>query len=130
MGLPKSMMIKYQERGYGASDKIVCHECVGDYYLKKYIKDNGSKDRCDYCGKSRKCIDLEDLMEPIMDGIWSEYEDATGCMGWDSSEGGFIGATTWDSYDLIYDELWEELKIDNESLLDDIATLIIYQHRL
>jgi hypothetical protein len=124
MGQAKRLMMEHQERGYGASDKIVCHECVGDNFLKQYIKKNGSIDICNYCGKSVKSIGLEELMKLIMDGIWSEYEDAIGCMGFNSREGGYIGAKTWNSYDLIHDELCYELKIDNESLLDDIANLI------
>lgn len=125
VGQAKNLMIEYQERGYGASDALVCYECVGDYYLKEYISDRGSQATCDYCGMSRKkCIGLEDLMNPIMDGILSEYEDATGCMGWDGREGGFLGAETWDSWDLVHDELWDEIGAESSTLLADIADLI------
>ena len=125
VGQAKNLMIECQERGYGTSDALVCYECVGDYYLKEYINDHGSQAMCNYCSMSRKkCIGLEDLMDPIMAGILSEYEDATGCMGWNSREGGFIGADTWDSYDLIHDELWDEIGAEDDSLLADIAGLI------
>ena len=37
------------ERGYGDSDKKLCHECIGNKSLKEYIKANGYVCTCDYC---------------------------------------------------------------------------------
>ena len=119
MGYAKSLMAEYDARGYGSSDKHVCHGCIGDYALKEYITINGYRQKCDYCHKVRKCVELEDLMSRIINGIKFEYEDATGCMGYDSKEGGFYGARTWDNWDLVHDQL--ELGIEEDSLLDDIV---------
>lgn len=121
MGWASEMQIKEQERGYGHSDKIVCYDCVGDYYLKQYIKDHGELDTCDYCGANEICITLEELMEPIMNGVFQEYEDANGSVGW---EGGFVGAETYDSYDLIHEEIFDELQFESDDLLDDVSNLI------
>ena len=114
---------EFESRGYGDSEKKVCHECTSDYALKNHIKENGKRHICDYCGKDRKCIPLEDLMEPIMNGILHEYEDAVGCLGWDSAEGGYLG-TTYDNHDLIHNELYDELGIEDKALLDDIANIM------
>lgn len=123
MGGAKAQMMREMERGYGSSDQVVCHNCVGDYYLKKYINNNGEQNTCDYCGSNRVCILLEDLMEVIMKGILQEYEDANDCMGYCSKEGGFIGADTFDAYDLIRDELEMELDFQCDKLYDDVINL-------
>ena len=42
------------ERGYGDSDKKLCHECIGNKSLKEYIKANGYVCTCDYCGQKSR----------------------------------------------------------------------------
>ena len=42
-------------------------------------------------------------MGVIGETVWAYYEHAVGCMGWDSRESGFIGSTTYDSDDIVYD---------------------------
>ena len=123
MGWAKQHMMEIEDRGYGESDKLVCHECTGDYALKNFIRDKGSRNICDYCGNDRKCVTLGDLMSIIMPGILREYEDAANSMGWDSAEGGYLG-TTYTSHELIYDILWDELAIDNTNLLEDIGGIM------
>lgn len=120
MGYWKNKQIEYQERGYSSISTVICSGCVGDYSLKSFIRNNGIKEKCDYCSKTRICCNLEDLIGHIVKSIKSEYEDATGCMCWDSKEGGFIGAETNDSYDMVFDILAPEMKIENEKILLDI----------
>ena len=96
----------------------------GEYYLKDYINDNGEQNTCDYCRANSMCLPLEELMEAIMNGILQEYEDATGSMHYCGKEGGFIGATTFDSYDLIRDHLGSELDFQCSELYDDVISLI------
>ena len=62
-------------------------------------------------------------MEPIMNGILHEYEDASEGLCWDSEEGEYIG-TTYDSSELIHFELDDELGIEDDTLLDDIADIM------
>ena len=45
-------------RGYGHSDKSICHDCVSNYALKSYIIEKGEMKICSYCGRRRKSIDL------------------------------------------------------------------------
>lgn len=122
MGLAKNMMIKYQERGFGSSDKIICKSCIGDKYLRKIITDANNIDECDYCGVTTNVLPLEELMEHIMSGIFCEYEYAVDCLPYDSREGGYQG-NTWDTYDLIYD-INEEMEIESDTILNDIIDMI------
>lgn len=114
-------MIEQEERGYGCIDKVVCENCVGDYALKQFITDNGNEGTCDYCNNEGVCIDVESLIGKIMDGIRFEYEEAVACMGVEKRE--FIGADTWDTYDLLYDELGPDMEL-NDDLMDDIVQTV------
>ncbi|MDL2219459.1 RES domain-containing protein, partial [Ruminococcaceae bacterium OttesenSCG-928-O06] len=119
MGLIK----EYASRGYGSSDTVVCHGCATDYALQNFIKENGHLATCDYCGSRRKCIGLEELMEPIMNGIRFEYTDAANELAYEGREGGYQG-TVYDSDELIKDVLYKELGIEDDRLLDDISSLM------
>lgn len=124
MGRIKDQQIKEQERGYGSSNKCICDKCVGNYYLKSFIQTRGNEMICDYCEEKGVSVCLEDLMELIIEGIRQEYEDANGCMGYDGGEGGFQGAETMDSYDLIFDELYDEFSFENDDIYQDVWSLI------
>jgi len=124
MGWAKERLIMEEERGYGSSDKVVCNNCVGNYYLKEYIHKNGNQNICDYCSSVAVSISMEKLMEPIMKGLWQEYENANDCMGYCGTEGGFIGADTYTAYDLIHEELWDEFDFQCAEMYDDVANLI------
>lgn len=123
MGFVKRMLEEEEMRGFSSKDTYVCYECIGDYALKKYITDNGARKKCDYCGKNRISVPIDDLMKQIMSGIKSEYENANDCMGYDSEEGRFYGAATWDNYDLIA-ELDNQLQIESDKLRNDIIGMM------
>lgn len=101
MGFAKNRKIEEEERGYGSLDKVVCSNCVGNYALKKYIEENGTEITCDYCEGENICVEAEDILSEIFEGINFEYDEAIECMG--REEGEYIGANTWDTYDLLYD---------------------------
>lgn len=121
MGWAKNQMMEQQERGYGSIDNLVCEDCVGDYALKQFVIDNGDEGTCDYCNSERICIDVETLIGKIMDGVRFEYEEAVECMGVEKGE--FIGADTWDTYDLLYEVLGPDMEL-NDNLLDDIVKTV------
>lgn len=121
MGWAKNQMMEQEARGYGSIDKSVCEDCVGDYALKQFVTDNGDEGICDYCNNEGVCIDVESLIGKIMDGVRFEYEEAVECMG--VEEGEFIGADTWDTYDLLRDELGADMEL-NDDLLDDIVQTV------
>ena len=102
MGHAKKMQMKYEERGYGESEKYVCGQCIGNEHLKSFVYNNGTEDEfCDFCENEDVCISIEDLCDEVMCAIEFEYERAIGPMGWDGAEGGYIGATIWHIYDLL-----------------------------
>lgn len=120
MGYWKNKQIEYNERGYSSINSIICTGCVGDHALKSLIKSIGTKNKCDYCSRTRICCNFEDLIGHIVKSIRFEYEDANGCMYWEGKEGGFIGANTYDNYDMVFDILAPEMGIEDEDVLTDI----------
>lgn len=122
MGLMKQLELEFHDRGYGENKKEVCRDCVRNKDLQLYIKDNGYMSTCCYCNKKRKVVTIESLLEPIMSGIYFEYEHAEDSLG--VCDGEYVG-TTYSSYDLIHEELVDELNIDNYNLLNDISNTMI-----
>lgn len=61
MGITKSMWMESLERGWKASDKVVCSECVEDDFLKKCISDHAEVAKCDYCGR----ISADPIAAPV-----------------------------------------------------------------
>lgn len=100
------------------SEKRVCHGCIGNAALKKYIKANGEIKQCSYCGRRWKSVPFELFYDAIMDGIGYAYSRAVDELPVD--EGEFVG-NTYSSDDLIYDELSEEINAQDERILDDIV---------
>lgn len=123
MGLAKNRMMEIEERGYGEIDKLVCKDCIGDKYLKSIIVENDVIDECAYCNNTANVISLEDLMEFIMIGISCKYSRAVDELGYNSREGGYLGKT-WDSYDVVYDDLANELDVSEDGILDDINNIL------
>lgn len=64
--------LKWRCRMPEFQDEYLCHECVGDQYLKSEIQDDGSRKRCKYCGRSRKCLTLGHIAERA-DDVFREY---------------------------------------------------------
>ena len=113
------------DRGYASLPRDhVCDECLDDDALAIVIRDNAEADECDYCGRrSAEPIAAETdlLIEAIYAGIDTEYELAIGILPWDGAEGGWQGARTWDSDELLWEVGWPFV---NEELADDVATAL------
>ena len=105
------------ERGYGDSDKKLCHECIGNKSLKEYIKANGYVCTCDYCGQRRKAVNLDSFMVIIMSGVNFLYTHAVNELPCDSGE--YIGKT-YTTAQLIFEELRDEIDAQDERILKDI----------
>lgn len=104
----------------GIPDKKVCANHIDDKYIKRFVQKNGESGQCDYCKKKVKVVDLDILMPFIMEGILHFYGDAVHFMGYDSSEGGYLGEV-FNNWELL-DEV--ELDVDSMELMDDIASSI------
>lgn len=128
MGRMKEFLIEQQEKGYRfLKEKYVCDKCFGDYAIKEFIKMNSTAKKCDYCqrkSKNKIAAHVGKVLEFIMKGVNTEWDDPVNCLGWSSSEGGWIGAKAYDSWDMVHEDKWE-LGIDNEELSQDISDAIV-----
>lgn len=118
MGMAKNQMMEEEERGFGSIDTTVCEHCVNEYVLKQYVIDNGRQDICDYCDAEAICIDTEQLMEQIMDGIRFKYSRAVDELGYNDGE--YVGET-YDSSDVIDDVLCDAVR---DEVLSDLSNII------
>lgn len=121
MGFAKNDLIMCEERGYGHCTNYVCRNCIGNKSLHEYIKNNGHMGICYYCHNRRKVVTIEELLKPIMSGIRFEYDEAANCLGYQDGE--YVGQT-FDTYNLIFDKIIDELMIDNKSILSDLVDTI------
>jgi len=120
MGGSKRLMEEIEARGASfGGDRYVCAFCLEDSALKAFVRENVSRYRCDYCGRRRPSVKADEVVELIVEGLRTEYEDPNNVMGWDSGEGGWLGVTT-DKGDLVRNfEVTE-----NEELYEDIVDVI------
>lgn len=107
MGFAKNRMMEIEEQGYDCTiDKRICSCCVKeDYALSNYIKANGNRKKCDYCGKIFKSIHFEDFCDFVVRNIKKVYSSPIEDLYYDDEDPtGFLGGTELncqDSYDLI-----------------------------
>lgn len=126
MGFAKRLLEQQEAQGFNfVGDKYVCEGCFGDYAIQEFIRENAEEQRCSYCGASSSepiAAHMDKVMVLIVEGIKSEWDnpDSQG-VPYESAEGGYQGKVI-DSYDLITDEIWDELEIENDSLRDDIIS--------
>lgn len=100
MGLMKRLLEEIEARGSQPIDKYACAACVTDPALKVLVAENASATKCDYCGRRRRSAHMDDLMEAVMEGIRTEWNEPIHELGWDSAEGGYLGETV-DKWDLV-----------------------------
>jgi hypothetical protein len=99
-------------------EKYVCPDCIDDYAIQEFIRNNAAENICSYCGKSSDqeiAASLDEVVDFMLDGIWSEWDDPANCVGW---EGGWVGAEVIDSDELIRERVG--LEYSNEDVLEDI----------
>ncbi len=104
------------------ADKYVCAKCFSDYAIKEFIEQNAFDKKCSYCPNESDepiAAPLEEVIEFIREGIETEWDNPVNCVGWESAEGGWMGARVIDTYELLTEEI-EELQDTNEKVLDDI----------
>ncbi|ARF17482.1 HEPN-associated N-terminal domain-containing protein [Sporosarcina ureae] len=130
MGYHKNLLIKENELGFSTlGNKFVCSECVSDIYIQRYIEENASADKCDYCGAEDEdtlAADIDLIMEFIMTGIkyeWGNPDDEG--VGYDSGEGGYLGVEIYDGWDFTENVLYGEVGINPDSLFEDIRSALM-----
>lgn len=104
MGAAKRQMELEFERGWSSRSEHVCAGCLSDPALKKVISDSAQDDEeCNFCGES-PAAELDILTEAFVEGLKTEYANADDeGVPYDSGEGGYHVATTWDTWDLVGD---------------------------
>lgn len=123
MGLTKRWLEEIEARGWSDVDKTVCSGCLTDYALIDGIRASGGTEPCDYCGTRPTAPDasgpLSIILDLIVDGLRTEYEDPVEQVLWSSADGG---------YQMPLDDTYDLLAIhevaDDGNLLDDIASAI------
>jgi hypothetical protein len=95
--------------------EYICHNCIGEEYLKSYIKKNGIQHECSYCKKNKKAVEFEKIIDIIEDGFLYLYDDPINGLGWEDGE--YVEGTSavLDSYDLL-----SEYFDVNENVLHDL----------
>lgn len=101
-------------------DARVCVKCVEEADLEAFIKDADGDCGCTFCGSddAPTCSFLH-FMAHVSECMNAEYDLAANCLTWESAGGGWLGATVWDTYDLLTDVLGIGLPRDEDrSLLE------------
>ena len=117
MGMAKRML----EEGPAASaDGLsVCTGCIDDYALQQVLEENPEGEECDFCdvGSPDEAVgSLRAVLDRMHERIPAEYGLAVNSLMYISAEGGYQG-TTWDTWDLLRDELELELPRDGSGEL-------------
>jgi hypothetical protein len=107
--------------------RFVCADCFVDDALKEVVRENTKAKACSYCSKKSArpiAAPLDVLAKHILVCLKPRYEDAANGVGWD--EGEYLGAQTWDTWDLIE----EEVELANEiggALHSDLTNALPFQ---
>ncbi|WP_231492240.1 HEPN-associated N-terminal domain-containing protein [Pedobacter sp. Leaf170] len=101
------------------SDKCVCANHIHDKAIYEAVVKDGEEGICSYCNHETRVILVKDLIDIIKSGIFFFYGDANDeGMSYESEEGGYFGASTFDTEEMFYDA---GLEIDNDRLRNDIS---------
>lgn len=100
-----------------ARDDVVCHRCFQDKVLRHWIRDEGKRGRCPWCGRAGFLIRLEQLSEPFRE-VASLYVPVEGPNAY--REGAFISFLLDDSWG-VFDE-----QIQCGDLAQELAVSILY----
>lgn len=91
----------------------VCSGCIGDLDLKKWIRRQGGGRGCDACGMhDYVTCSISALCAHMTMSIRQHWAAADDNLGYCTAEGGYLGAATYDTYDLLVDEIGLDLPRD------------------
>jgi hypothetical protein len=95
----------------------VCSACFGDDDLRSWIRNENGPRGCDACGKfdSPTC-ELSELCLHIQSCLKKYWGFAVDQLPYDSAEGGYQG-TTWDTAEILFDEVGLSLPRDSNDRL-------------
>lgn len=105
----------------GGPDKNVCSAHIDEPAIRSFISRNGVRGVCDYCGKTRNVVELEELMKFLMDTVMYFYTDPVEFASYNSAEGGFL-VDQFETMVILQEHF--ELDIDDNVLYDDIESWV------
>ncbi len=110
--------------GYGllfGPDKQVCSLHINDIAVRSHIRKFGKKGSCNYCGKDKIILHLEDLMKFLMQTVAYFYSDPVEFSSYSSAEGGYL-VPYLDAWEILQDNF--DLEIDSNKLFEDMESWI------
>ena len=97
----------------------VCSSCFADSDLRSWIRSNNGPRGCDACGGyDSPTISLGEICEFIEGSIGKYWGLAAEQLPYESAEGGYQGRT-WDTAEIVFDEIGLELPRDRKDRLYD-----------
>lgn len=130
--MSRAMDAWYEDMGRGYSsvgEKYVCSSCFDEYAIEQFIHRNAESYICDYCGNTSEdeqpiAASIDSVIELIVEGIKTEWGDpGDEGVGWESREGGWVGADVYDKWDLLKEHL--DIGFRRESLFNDVYNSIL-----
>jgi hypothetical protein len=121
MGHAKDREIEEMDQGWSYSDRTICARCLSDPYLRALVKETASQPDCSFCERSGSkpiAIPFNELMAVISDTIRQYYGHVDNeAIAYDSETGDYVGVT-YDTYDLVHDEI--PTPSERDDVLDEI----------
>ena len=100
--------------------KYLCHNCVGDFVIKEWIKDQGSMQICYSCGQKAKAVDLVKVAEWV-DPVYREnYRPGHEYPSWDEHS----DHTTWKTSGDFPEEIISEMLEIDLDIAEDIVSIL------
>lgn len=101
------------------NDEFVCSNCFSDAGICYFVDSHAVENICSFCGKvaDESIAASLDIVAQYIDGcISQEYDDAANWLAYETREGGYLGKT-WDTYDLLTEEISIDLPNDHSQKL-------------
>lgn len=102
----------------------VCGGCFGDAFIKREIKRNGQKEVCEYCGRTRNTLRLEEIADLFETAFSTHYERTA---SEPSSFEQAMGDTWWRDGQPVL-ELMQEIGEATKEIVEDIRDLLESRH--
>jgi hypothetical protein len=104
--------------------KPVCAKCFDDEDLAQWIVEFNGPRGCGYCKrKDAPTAPIREVASRIRECLSDYYSLAVDNLPYESAEGGYQG-TTWDTHDLLFDEVGLDLPRDDGELRGDLPDLV------
>ncbi len=87
------------------SDKYICCNCIEEEFIQSQIHIYGTKKKCSYCGRVRKVLDFNEVIDIITEGIEFLYDDPANGLGFVDGEYVTGNMSLYHTYDLVMDKL-------------------------